>query len=100
MTTTPTTTGLPHRSRGLRVEDEAVRRALRPAPCDVRIRHGVEGRVDLDRVESLGVIPEPRLGRRDAPWVPGLHQAFVGPAAGAEAYCGAYEGDAIFDRCP
>ena len=57
----------------------------RPAPGDVRVGERVERRVDLDRVEPLGVVAQALLRRRDAARVPRAKQPLVGPAARADA---------------
>ena len=75
-----------HRRARLDVEGELVRRPLGPAPRHVGVGQRVEGRVDLDDVEALGVVAQARGGRRDAAWVPRLEQALVGPAARPEAH--------------
>ena len=69
----------------LGVEDEAVRRPLGPLRRRLGRGQPVEGRVDLDRVEALGVVGEAAGRRGDPARVPVLDQPLVGPAAGAEA---------------
>ena len=66
------------------MEDEVRRRSLGPPRGHLGCRETVEGRVDLDDVEVVGVVAEPRLGARDAPWIPVLDEPFVGPAAGPD----------------
>ena len=68
----------------LRVEDEALRRPLGPLRRGLGRGQAVEGRVDLDRVEALGVVGEPGRRRGDAARVPALDQAVVGPGAGSD----------------
>ncbi len=68
----------------LRVEDETVRRPLRPLRGGLGRGQVVERRVDLDRVEALGVVGESRRRRGDALRVPALDQAVVGPGAGPD----------------
>ncbi len=75
-----------HRGARLDVEGELVGRPLGPAARHVRVGEGVERRVDLDHVEALGVVAQPRLRRRDAARVPRLEEALVGPAARPEAH--------------
>ena len=67
--------------------------AWKTKPSGVRSAHfaavsgrgqAVERRVDLDRVEALGVVGEPGGRRGDAPRVPALDQALVGPRARAD----------------
>ena len=64
-----------HRRVRLDVERELRRRALRPAARHGRVGEVVVGRVDLDGVESLGVVAESSLRRRDASRVPALDRA-------------------------
>ena len=47
--------------------------------------NGVVARVHLDRVEELGVVAQPALGRAGTPRIPRLDQRLVGPRAGADA---------------
>jgi len=61
-----------HRGAGLDVEGELVGSPLGPAPRHVGVGKGVERRVDLDHVEALCVVAQPRLWCRDATWVPRL----------------------------
>src|SRR6266536_1426322 len=75
-----------HLLRGLRVEDEAGRRSLRPPLRGLGRRQPVERRVDLNRVETLCVVAKSRLGRPHVARVPVLDQSFVGPATRAETY--------------
>ena len=74
-----------HRLVRLHVEGELGRCPLRPVPRHPGIGEVVVGRVDLDRVEALGVVPQPCLRRRDAARVPRLDEALVREGAGAEA---------------
>ena len=70
----------------LDVEDEAGRRLLGPARDLPLARHGVERRVDLDRVEALRV-PGEAVARRQAGRIPLRDEAGVGPARGPDADC-------------
>ncbi len=79
-----------HRSAGLDVEGEVVRRTLGPAARHVGIGQRVERRVDLDDVEPLRVEAQPGLGERDPTRVPRLQQPLVGPAAGPESHGGGH----------
>ena len=64
-----------HRLVRLHVEGELGRCPLRPVPRDPGIGEVVVGRVDLDRVEALGVVPQPCLRCRDAARIPRLDEA-------------------------
>ncbi len=75
-----------HRLRGLHVEDEVGWCPLRPAAGHRGIGKVVEGRVDLDRVEALAVVPEPRGRGRDSAGVPGLDETLVGEAARPDSH--------------
>ena len=54
-------------------------------PRHLRVREVVVRRVDLDRVEPLPVVAQPRSSRRDAARIPRLEQALVGELARPEA---------------
>ena len=69
-----------HPLRSLHVERE-LGGPQRPPTRDLGVGERVVGRVDLDRVEALGVVAQPPLRRRDTTGVPRRKQAFVGPAA-------------------
>ena len=73
-----------HRGARLRVPGEAVRRALGPLRSRLRRGKAVERRVDLDGVEALGVVGEPRGRRGHSARVPVLDEALVGPRARAD----------------
>ena len=73
-----------HQAERLDVHHEPVRRALRPALDHLFVRQPVIGRVDLDRVEVLGVVRQTVSGLR-ARRIPVLRERVVGPGAGADA---------------
>jgi hypothetical protein len=61
-------------------------------PDHVLVGEAVVGRVRLDDVEAVGVVPQPLLGALDARWIEELRQRLVGPGAGADANgCGRHE---------
>src|SRR5215210_2273731 len=67
----------------LDVEGEASRGHLHPALDGPPLGYGVEARVDLDRLEALG-IPGEAVAGREAGRVPLLDEAGVGPARGTD----------------
>ena len=67
-----------HRLVRLHVEDELGRRALRPARGHVRVGQVVVRRVDLDRVEALGVVARAAPSRVETPRG---YQAFSSPSS-------------------
>src|SRR5215208_4293827 len=67
----------------LDVEGEACRGHLHPALDGPPLGYGVEARVDLDRLEALG-IPGEAVAGREAGRVPLLDEAGVGPARGTD----------------
>ena len=74
---------VPEQAVELHVEAEPVGRDLRPAGRALGRGQGVEARVELDRLELLGV-PRQALVRGKAPRVPLLDEAGIGPARGSD----------------
>ena len=74
-----------HHPEGLHVHDESLGYPLGPLRDEVFLREPVVGRVDLDRVEVLGVVAEPLLAGAHAFRIPVLDERLVGPRARAGA---------------
>ena len=79
-----------HRRVRLHMEDELVRRSLRPATRDGWIGEVVERRVHLDGVEALPVVAQPSGRGRDAARIPRLDEPFVRKAARSDPYRGGH----------
>src|SRR5438874_568312 len=73
-----------HQSKGLDVHDELFWCPCGPALDHRLVRQAVVRRVDLDRVEVLGVVGE-SIARLDTGRIPVLRERLVGPGTRADA---------------